>query len=86
MIRHNDMTVCHTGREEEREGEEVGRGVGREGGVGGKARKLGAKWILIWNGNENEKGKTLKLKMKNGGAVGFVGFVLVGRWERGRGG
>jgi hypothetical protein len=57
-----------------------GRGGGGEGGgVEGKARKLGAKWILIWNGNENEKGKTLELKLKNEGAVGFVGFVLVGR-------
>jgi hypothetical protein len=56
----------------------IGRGRGG-GGVGEKARKLGAKWILIWNGNENEKGKTLELKLGNGGAVGFVGFVLVGR-------
>jgi hypothetical protein len=52
----------------------------REEGVGGKARKLGAKWILIWNGNENEKGKTLELKLGNGRAVGFVGLILVGRW------
>jgi hypothetical protein len=41
---------------------------------------------LIWNGYENGKRKTLKLKMKNGRAVGFVGFVLVGWWEWGRGG
>jgi hypothetical protein len=37
--------------------------VRREGGVGGKARKLGAKWILIRYEYKNEKGKTLKLKM-----------------------
>jgi hypothetical protein len=38
---------------------------------------------LIWNGNENEKGKTMELKRENEGAVGFVGFVLVGREEWG---